>query len=372
MRVLALNYEFPPLGGGAGNATAHISRELVELGCTVSVLTTWFPGTDRHEIRDGYAVHRVRALRRRVDRSSPLEMASFVASAALPALRLARRVKPDIVHVYFALPTGLLGLLIKRFTGTPYLLSLRGGDVPGFLPETLGGLHRLTAPLHGPIWHGAAGIIANSEGLRDLAQEQMGLPVELAPNGVDLREYCPSSAPVEGPLRALFTGRLVRQKRVPFLLEAVRDLPVSVDLVGAGPDEEALREQAVALGIQDRVRFLGWASREEMPQRYRDADVFVFPSVEEGMPNVVLEAMASGLPIIATDIYGHRGLVKDGDNGFLVPVEDSKAIAGALRRLAADPKLRQQMGERSRKRAEAFGWRRTAETYLRLSERALA
>jgi glycosyltransferase involved in cell wall biosynthesis len=189
---------------------------------------------------------------------------------------------------------------------------------------------------------------------------------------VDLREFCPSSAPIDGPLRALFSGRLVRQKRVPYLLEAVRDIPVDVDLVGAGPDEEALREQAIAVGVQDRVRFLGWASREDMPQRYRDAGVFVFPSVEEGMPNVVLEAMASGLPIIATDIYGHRGLVRDGDNGFLVPVEDSKAIAGALQRLAFDPKLREQMGERSRKRAEAFGWRRTAETYLRLSELALA
>lgn len=375
MRVLALNYEFPPLGGGAGNATAHICWELVRLGCTVEVLTTRYGETPAREERDGYVVHRVRALRRRTDRSSPVEMASFTAAAALPAVALARRFRPDILHVYFGMPTGPLGRLVKLVTGTPYLLSLRGGDVPGFLPGLLGKFHRALAPLNRWVWNGASAIVANSEGLRDLAEKQMGLPVALAPNGVDLETYAPRRGTSTHPtLNVLFAGRLVEeQKGVRFLLRALAELGVPADLevVGAGPDERQLRDLAADLGLNGQVRFPGWVPREQMPGRYAAADVFVFPSFEEGMPNVVLEAMASGLPIIATDIYAHRGLVEDGRNGFLVPVGDAQAIREALVKLTQDPGLREMMGRASRAKAEEYSWERTARTYLELSHKAI-
>ena len=378
MRVLAVNYEFPPLGGGAGNATDRICRELVRLGCEVEVLTSWFPGTARLEARDGYRVRRLQVLRRRVDRSSPLEMASFTANACIPLLDTVRRFKPDILHVYFGIPTGPLGLLARRLFGTPYLLSLRGGDVPGFLPETLGAMHRATAPLNRRVWEGASVLVANSAGLRDLASEQMGLPVELVPNGVDLDAFSPAPTALEGeerqgrrPLRALFVGRLVEQKGVRYLLEAMEGLPLEATIAGAGPEEDALRRMAASLGIQERVRFCGWVGRDALPGVYREADVFVFPSFEEGMPNVVLEAMASGLPVVATDIYGHRELVTDGENGFLVPVADPSALKRAFTALCRDPALRSRMGSGSRQRAREFSWASSARAYLALSRKAL-
>lgn len=375
MRVLALNYEFPPLGGGAGNATAHICRELVRLGCTVEVLTTRFGDSPAQEERDGYVVHRVRAWRRRLDRSSPAEMASFTVSAALPALVIARRFRPDVLHVYFGMPTGPLGKLIKLATGTPYLLSLRGGDVPGFLPGLLGKFHRVLGPLNSWVWSGASAIVANSAGLRDLAQAQMGLPVELAPNGVDLTAFKTERRGTSPrPIRILFAGRLVEeQKGVRFLLQALAGLeqPAQLEVVGAGPGEEQLREVADSLGLNGKVQFPGWVAREQMPDRYAQADVFVFPSFEEGMPNVVLEAMASGLPVVATDIYAHRGLVEHGKNGFLVPVGDAEAIRHALETLAGDAALREKMGHASRSKAEEYSWGRTALTYLDLSKRTV-
>ena len=358
MRILALNYEFPPLGGGAGNATAHICRELVRLGCDVAVLTSAYKDLPRNERVDGYAVHRVPVLRRRVDQCSPLEMATFVISAMAPAVKLARQFKPDILHVYFGVPTGPIGLLVKRMTGVPYLLSLRGGDVPGFLVESLGNLHRLIGPLNHRVWDNASVVVANSEGLRELAQKSLSRgAVRMVPNGVDLETYAPSALlRSDGVFRILFVGRLVEQKGARYILEVLPQVmaqigaDVEVAVVGSGPEEPALRQQARRLNLVDKVRFRGWVARKDMPEQYRRTDVFVFPSFEEGMPNVVLEAMASGLPVVATDIYGNRELVVDGDNGVLVPSGNAAALCKALVRLAQDPDLRQRLGGRSRDR----------------------
>ena len=374
MRILALNYEYPPLGGGAGNATAYICRELVGLGCEVAVLTSGYRGLPAQDSVDGYELQRVPVLRKRLDQSTPLEMASFVLSAAVPALQLARRFRPDVVHVYFAVPTGPLGVLIKRLVGTPYLLSLRGGDVPGFLPDTLGRLHRLTAPINGLVWREAGAVVANSEGLQQLAQRVAGAHrVHMAPNGVDLKTYHPEPRLDDGVFRALFVGRLVEQKGARYLLEAAARLrtevgrPIEVVLVGAGPEEPVLRRLASALGLAGAVRFAGWASRSDMPAHYRNADCFVFPSFEEGMSNAVLEAMASGLPIITTDIYGNRDLFTSEGQGFLVPTADAASIAAVLRRLVVEPALRRTVGDRARARAAEFGWQHTAASYLELS-----
>lgn len=379
MRILALNYEFPPLGGGAGNATAHICRELVRLGCDVVVLTSAYKDLPRKELVDGYTVQRVPVLRRRVDQCSPLEMATFVVSAMAPAVQLARQFKPDILHVYFGVPTGPVGLLVKRMTGIPYLLSLRGGDVPGFLSQSLGNLHRLIAPLNHRVWDNASVIVANSAGLRELAQQSLSRgAVQMVPNGVDLETYAPPAlARSDGVFRILFVGRLVEQKGARYILEVLPQVMaqtgagIEVAVVGSGPEEPALREQARRLGLTDSIRFRGWVARKDMPEQYRSADVFVFPSFEEGMPNVVLEAMASGLPVVTTDIYGNRELVSDGDNGVLVPPGDAESLCQALVRLAKDLDLRQRMGRRSRERARAFGWEQTARAYLELSQSVL-
>lgn len=379
MRILALNYEFPPLGGGAGNATAHICRELVRLGCDVAVLTSAYKDLPRNERVDGYTVHRVPVLRRRVDQCSPLEMATFVISAMAPTVKLARQFKPDILHVYFGVPTGPVGLLVKKMTGIPYLLSLRGGDVPGFLSHSLGKMHRLIGPLNHRVWDNASVIVANSQGLRELAQKSLSRgTVRMVPNGVDLETYAPAALPrSDGVFRILFVGRLVEQKGARYILEVLPDVMaqtgagVEVALVGSGPEEPALRQQARRMGLADQVHFRGWVTRKDMPEQYRSADIFVFPSFEEGMPNVVLEAMASGLPVVATDIYGNRELVVDGDNGVLVSPGDAEALCRALVRLAKDPDLRRLMGGRSRERAQAFGWEETARAYLGLSQTIL-
>src|SRR4051794_32028235 len=170
MRVLLLNYEFPPLGGGAATASAQIARRMARRGIEVVVLTSLFKCLPRRERKDGYTIYRVPAMRRTIDRCTPPEMGAYVAGAMLPALRLASSFRPDLMHVFFGVPTGAVGLIVNRLKGIPYLLSLRGGDVPGFMGKELERLHSFTMPLTRQVWGRAGAIVANSEGLRELAQ----------------------------------------------------------------------------------------------------------------------------------------------------------------------------------------------------------
>jgi glycosyltransferase involved in cell wall biosynthesis len=282
------------------------------------------------------------------------------------------------MHVFFGMPTGPAGLLVNRVLGVPYLLSLRGGDVPGFMADELAGMHQLTMPLTRRIWGRAGALVANSLRLHELATRVVpDRTVELVPNGVDLEWFRPpdtASRPDGAPVRLLFVGRLVRQKGLVYLLQSLAQLDpavragVELELVGSGPDEASLRGQAAELGIAGQVHFAGWVAREAIVTHYQQADVFVLPSLDEGMPNVVLEAIACARPIVATDLPGNRELIRGGENGFLVPRADSAALTAALHGLITDAALRRRMGLASRALAECYSWANVADRYLALSE----
>jgi glycosyltransferase involved in cell wall biosynthesis len=203
------------------------------------------------------------------------------------------------------------------------------------------------------------------------------LDIAVIPNGVDSATFHPRQVGEASarPVRLLFVGRVVFQKGLDVLLAALAQLAPGNDwhleIIGDGDPRPALEAEAARLGLAGRITFAGWQRRAEIAERYRAADVFVFPSRDEGMPNVVLEAMASGLPIVATAIAGNEELVRDGENGFLIRPDDAAALAAALGRILADNARREAMGRASRARIEAeYTWPRAAASYLRwLAER---
>lgn len=372
MRIVCVNYEYPPLGGGAGNATANIAREMAGLGHKVMVLTSAFKGLPKVEERDGYVLRRIPTLRAHEDHCRPFEMAAFMLSSCLAVPRAARAFKADAVIAFFGLPCGPAAWLAKKRLGVPYVVSLRGGDVPGFQPYDLKNHHRLTAPLIHFLWRGAAHVVANSNGLRDLAlSTSAGIPVSVIPNGVDAALFSPPKTRPGGPVRFLFVGRVVRQKGLDVLFDALAGLEASLawslDVVGDGPARVELAARANRLGLTEKIRFLGWRGRAEMPALFREADLFVFPSRDEGMPNAVLEAMASGLPVVATRISGNEEIVRHGETGLLVPSEDAAALGEALTRLVGRAEERAAMGHGARRLAETeYSWASVARRYLDL------
>ncbi len=373
MKILLINYEYPPLGGGAGQATAALAIEFAAAGHEPLVLTSRFRGQPREETVAGVRLRRVAVVRRRADRCTPAEMLTFLASASVVAWREVRVWKPDATIAFFGIPSGPVGWLLLLTARVPYIVSLRGGDVPGFQPYDLAFFHRLLGPFIRLLWKKAAAVVANSAGLQTLALRfAPELPVAVIPNGVDAQTFHPaaeSERPSGGPVRLLFVGRVVFQKGLDVLLRALADLPAplawDIEIIGDGDQRAALTAEAARLGLSTRITFAGWCDRARIAERYRAADIFVFPSRDEGMPNVVLEAMASGLPIVATAIAGSEELVREGGNGHLVPAENAAALTAALARLIADPAQCRAMGRASRAIVEReYTWARVAASYL--------
>jgi glycosyltransferase involved in cell wall biosynthesis len=225
------------------------------------------------------------------------------------------------------------------------------------------------------VWRGASAVVANSTGLRDLAQVfDPHIAIPIIPNGVDLEQFTPPRR-AWSPARILSVGRVVYQKGLDLGLRALaglKDIPWEWRIAGDGPQMVTLQQLAADLGLQERVHFLGWQGGAQLKEQYAAANLFLFPSRHEGMPNAVLEAMASGLPVVATRIAGNEELVVGGETGALVPAENIDALREALRPLLAGETLRAQMGAASRRRVEqSFSWTRVAQQYQQILEEAI-
>lgn len=374
--ILIVNSEYPPIGGGAGNASAQLARYLTQLGRRVTVLTSRFADLPHDEQHDGVRVVRLPALRSRQDRSDTLEQISFLVSVALLGLPWVLRLRPQAVIAFFGAPSGVAVWFWSLFLSLPYIVSLRGGDVPGFRPYDFARQHRLLAPLLRRVWRRARAVVANSQGLRSLgAAFESKVPIAVIPNGVDLdRFHVPERA--WEPARLLFVGRVVYQKGLDVLFEALGELKEHewiLTIVGDGPRHAELLAQAERLGIAGRITFAGWKSGAELATAYAEANLFAYASRHEGMPNALLEAMASGLPAVATRIAGNEELVAEGETGLLVPSEDAAALRDALAKLIADPALRQRYGAEARSRVQArYSWQTVASQYAALLDQATA
>jgi glycosyltransferase involved in cell wall biosynthesis len=149
----------------------------------------------------------------------------------------------------------------------------------------------------------------------------------------------------------LMTGRLSKEKGHEYLLQAAALVPhLTVELAGEGPERPSLEAKARELGIEDRVSFLGY--REDVADLLANCDVFVLPSLTEGLPVSVLEAMAASRPVIASEVGGNKEVVVHGETGLLVPPRDAAALADALRRTVCDPAVARQFGVAGKARVE--------------------
>ena len=373
MRILIINSEYPPIGGGAGNASAHIATQLGKLGHKLAIVTSSFARLPHKEQAHNVTIYRIPSIRRRQDRSNPLEQIIFLLSASLWTLLLIPHFKPNATLAFFGVPSGAIALMLKMVYRIPYVVSLRGGDVPGFRPYDFHFYHKLIAPFLRVIWKNASAVVANSNGLRQLAVTfDPRFEIPIVPNGVDLELHNTIEHDWSSP-RLLSVGRIVHQKGLDLAMHALgglKDLDWEWRIAGDGPQLQALQSLAEELGIQGRVLFSGWQSRQQITESYKQSNLFLFPSRHEGMPNALLEAMASGLPVVATCIAGNEELVVDGETGYLVPAEDIEALQNALKKLLDDAGLRQQMGLAARRRVEeSYSWESTAKQYALLLEK---
>ncbi|MCE5333057.1 MAG: glycosyltransferase family 4 protein [Desulfobacteraceae bacterium] len=357
MRILVLNYEFPPIGGGGGKFSEDLCRALAGMGHEIRVQTVRFGDLPATERKSGYTVHRSRSGRIRPHTCSVPEMAGFLLANLLPALRLARSWKPRVMHVHFAVPTGVLGWIIHRATGIPYVLSTQLGDVPGGVPEQTDHLFRWVKPFTVPIWRDAASVTAPSEYIRTLARSAYRVPVEVVRNGMDISEIPQSPPAAHNPVRLVFAGRFSAQKNLLFLiglLKRAEDLSWEMDMLGDGPMMGAVRLATDRAGLHGRVRLRGWVSPERVDELLGRSDILIMPSHSEGLSVVGVRALAAGLAILGSDIGGFSDLVTDGENGYLRSARDLGAFEAAFREMLRSGGELARMKSESRRLAKNF------------------
>lgn len=368
IRLLMLNFEFPPIGGGAANAHYYLLKEYAaNKELTIDVLTSApKPGFSKETFSENITIYKVGLHKKNLHYWRKIEVIEWLLKARYYYRSLLRRGSFDLVHAFFGFPTAWL--CYKTAHRLPYIISLRGSDVPGYNVR-LGLDYKLTAGLFRRIWSSAAVVVANSSGLRNLALKFMpSLDIAVVPNGIDTDTFYPAENRSLGkPLRLLTVSRLIERKRVDLLIEAVglakeRGLDVCLNIAGEGNLDSSLKKLSHELNIADRVFFLGRIPAERMPEVYRDNDILVMSSVHEGMSNAMLEAMASGLPIITTDCEGVEELITG--NGIVVKGSDAESFAQAFQTLVKDEQLYMQMGAAARARAQELSWKSVAQQYL--------
>jgi glycosyltransferase involved in cell wall biosynthesis len=404
-RVLFVTSSYPRWAGDATAPFLHnLARDIKALGWDVEVLAPHAPGASRDEVLDGIPVRRFRyAWPEKLEslcyeggalpklRANPargllvplLAVAQFIAVLAT----LARR-RRTLVHSHWLIPQGLTAGIAATLLGRPHVATAHGSDVFALRGAVPRFSKRLTLRL-------ADAVTANSEATRrailDIGPSAVAQKLVSIPMGAGFEGAAPSAEVArlraafrrgQGPLLT-FVGRLIPEKGASDLLDAIAQVAtlrpdVTAVIVGDGPERALLEQQAARLGVESRVRFVGWVAPSAVQTYLGAADIFVGPSrpgpggVKEAQGIAFAEAMLAARPIVATAVGGIPEAIRDGETGLLVPPGDSAAIMHAVCRLAADPAWASRLGDAARSRAEkeftrAASAARFAELYGRLA-----
>jgi glycosyltransferase involved in cell wall biosynthesis len=265
----------------------------------------------------------------------------------------------DLIDAHYFYPDGVAAALIARELGKPLVITARGTDI-NLIPA-----HALPRMQIQWAARRAAGLITVCDALKR-ALIDLGVPedkVRVLRNGVDLETFRPldreasrAALGVSGWV-LVSVGLLIERKGHGLIIDALRDLPgFSLIIVGAGPDRDALRARAHAAGVADRVRLLGELPQCRLPEVYSAADALVLASSREGWANVLLEAMACGTPVVASDVWGTKEAVTSAQAGVLMTERSAAGVADGVRRLFAALPDR----AATRRHAERFSWEATS------------
>jgi glycosyltransferase involved in cell wall biosynthesis len=366
MKILTLIYEFPPIGGGGGRAAYDICKGLVARGHTVTVLTAHLRGLPFEECKDGIRLVRISSLRRETFGASFVTMLAYVLAGLWAGLRLIRLDRPDIIHTHFAVPSGALAWMLSIFTGIPYILTAHLGDVPGGVPEKTGQWFRWIEPFTTPIWERAKKVIAVSEHTRQLALQHYSVNIEVIPNGADVKHLAPTKIKVNTPPRLVFAGRFMPQKNplvIIQILSQIKDLDWHCSMLGDGPLLEDVKHEIENMGMSGRFDLPGWVTPDVVLEYFLKSDILFMPSLSEGLPVVGVQALATGLAIVASEIGGFLDLVDNEKNGYLINLQDLPAFARVLHVIISNPKTLLRLREASLEKSHEFDIQKVVDQY---------
>jgi len=362
MRIVIVTDQYPPLVGGVSTVTRNLSIDLAARGHQVWVIAPSERTRDMRRVENGVHIYRFSSFKWPAYEGMRIAFLPIV-----PLRHLLNQIMPDVVHIHSPVVLGNLARMISHALQRPVIAT--NHFMPINISRTLSddpvlsrSFENLTYSYLVRFYNRCNFVTAPTvTAVELLRQHGLRAPTMAISNGIDLTRFRPAPAnpalrpalglPADTPL-LLYVGRLFGEKRLNILIDALSrtDEHIHLAIAGTGPEENALQEQAVALGLAQQVTFLGFVPDAQLLELYRAADIFVIPSIAELQSLATMEAMACGLPVVAANYAALPELVQDGDNGFLFTPDDRNDLAHKLQILTRDAHLRRTMGLRSLRR----------------------
>ena len=384
MNILLCNYEYPPLGGGGGVATALLAQELAKRH-DVTVLTSKALGTPADSMVDGVRVIRVPVFfRKQQAAANLLSLQMYVVMAIRKGQELLQQGHFDVINTHFVLPTGPVGDTLARIGGAPNVVSVHGGDL--YDPSKWLSPHRhyMFRTWIERLLNRADRVVGQStDTLNNIGKFYVNAATAAKTSRIPLGIKLPKAAPARradygfepDEVLLVSVGRLVMRKAVDQLIgvmDGLRDRKARLLVIGSGPQERELTKRAADAGLQDRVRFMGYVEETEKFRLLEMSDIYVSSSQHEGFGIVFLEAMACGLPVVCYNHGGQLDFLADGVTGRIVRLNDAHGLTAACGALIDDSDLRERIAAENRRRAADLSIERTADRYESVFHEAIA
>lgn len=338
LKILILNYEYPPLGGGAGIMTKRLAKGFAQLGHQVEVITTFFQGEEELSKDGDLVVRRLKSKRKRKGGSNPIEMYAWMRAANQYCQANFSKGDFDVCLANFTLPGGNVAKKLKAKIDLPYFVLSHGHDIPWFFPKQMFFYHAFLYPIIKQICLQSEKNIVLTDDMKRNADRFLGAKHQaknvVIPNGLDFNFS--ELALKEEELNILFVGRMVDQKDPLQFLAAVRqlnnqNLAATYKMLGDGPLMPKVKDYIAKYKLQN-VILMRKVNHDVVLKEMQKAHLMIQPSLHEAMSISVLEAISSGVYVISTPVSGNKQLIIDGLNGKLVPYNDVEAIVQEVKR----------------------------------------
>jgi glycosyltransferase involved in cell wall biosynthesis len=382
MRILVVNYEYPPIGGGGGVVARDFSEAWAASGHEVTVVTSRYQGLSASEQINGVSIVRVRVLMRgNIQTASHASMMSYVPSCIFKCLRSAEFLDFDIVNTHFAVPSGPAGHAIAKYLKIPNILSIHGGDI--FDPSKSLSPHKtpILSQTVTAMLNRADRVVAQSSDTRSNAIQYYNIQraIDIIPLGIKKPLITTGSrnnpAISENDFVLCTIGRLIKRKNLVELFEIIATLQDRISLklviIGDGLERAGLMKAAENLEMQDKVIFAGAVDDATKFQYLKSADLYVSTALHEGFGLVFLEAMECGLPIICYNRGGQNDFLINEKTGYLVELHDKQGFAEKIEQLFSNPRLRSTIGTFCSSHIRNYYIENCANRYIALFDEAI-
>lgn len=383
MRILFLDYKFPLSGEEADNTLRSLLNEYAQKPDMHADVVALSGDGEGHAFRLGENINiyqlPIGKNPKAISFQSRLDVFKYAWNVYKFCKKLAKTNRYDLVHSFSVVPCSIVAYLLKRKFKIPYIISIESQDVEKNDKKTIALRKKLNRIIRRS-WEEACFYVASSQKMAGLMlKSKPEREINVIYDGIEAKDFFPDSAKKEaGKFTVLCVSDLVPEKGLRFLIRAFNILVkryghLRLIIVGDGSEKSALEDLVFVLGLKKLVTFTGSIPQNKLLEYYQKANIFVHPSIEENLNSkTMLEAMACGLPLLATKNCRNSELIEDGKNGFIIKGNESHDLCEKIEQFILNKNLEPEMSRKSRELAEKIDWSAIADKYFEIYEKTIS